>query len=151
MLQTQQAELQNISVNNFESTYSARTTIKGSIIQNDYGTFKVSQFACLQFLKAFAFNVASSPSPNITASIPTNIVQLIALLGIKAGQPNPDFEFSLIRKEVVWLRDILELRMKHCEKERDDRSESFNADTYIGQKMLLLDLREWLLGAIVED
>jgi hypothetical protein len=56
------------------------------------------------------------------------------------------------------LRKWLELRMSHCEKERDARTVwphnpevlKFNPDTYIGQKLLLLDLRELMLGEIVE-
>ena len=73
---------------------------------------------------------------------------------------------QLDRQEVKWLRIWLEARMKHCEQERDEderlrkewvnSNEShntkptvrFNPDTYIAQKFLLLDLREWLAGEI---
>lgn len=56
---------------------------------------------------------------------------------------------ELTRNEMNMLRQWLEARIAHCEAERDQRSERFNPDTYIMMKMLLLDIREWLLGEVV--
>jgi hypothetical protein len=66
--------------------------------------------------------------------------------------------------ELVLLRKWLELRMKHCEEERDNRvlatdkdgkevpdSLKFNADSYIAMKLLLLDIRELMLGSIITE
>jgi len=78
------------------------------------------------------------------------------------------FHIELNRVEVMLMRKWLEARMKHCEEERDEESGkekanaerietnpnhrigNFNPDTYIAQKFLLLDIREWLLGEIIE-
>lgn len=56
----------------------------------------------------------------------------------------------ITRKELLLAKKWLEARMQHCEKEREARSEKFNADTYIGQKLLLIDIRELLIGEIVD-
>ena len=52
-------------------------------------------------------------------------------------------------RELSVLRHYLTLRMKHCEKERDERSDKFNIDSYISMKFLLLDIRELLLGQVL--
>ena len=63
---------------------------------------------------------------------------------------------TVTRGEVKTMRSWLETRMSHCEMERENRTTTknghpkFNPDTYIGQKLLLLDLRELLLGDIVD-
>lgn len=72
---------------------------------------------------------------------------------------------GLERAEVKQLRRWLEARMAHCEEERDSESgaekhshansidepsKKFNPDTYIAQKFLLLDIREWLAGDIID-
>ena len=66
------------------------------------------------------------------------------------GQPNHDatFNVELTYKEIVTLKKWLEVRMQHCEFERDQRSDKFNPDTYIAQKYLLLDLKILLTGEI---
>ena len=64
--------------------------------------------------------------------------------------PQESYEIELSRTELLCLKKWLEFRMIHCEKERDVRNPKFNPDTYIGQKLLLIDLRELLLGEIME-
>lgn len=54
-------------------------------------------------------------------------------------------EFDVERKEVKIMLELLQMRMAHCEKQRDDRDPMFNPDTYIGQKLLLIELKEWLM------
>ena len=41
--------------------------------------------------------------------------------------------------------------MKHCEEERDARDDKFNPDSYISMKLLLLDIKSWLMGSIIGD
>ena len=64
--------------------------------------------------------------------------------------PQESYEIELSRTELLCLKKWLEFRMIHCEMERDERNPKFNPDTYIGQKLLLIDLRELLLGEIME-
>lgn len=86
------------------------------------------------------------------------VVRILAKLQIwqsekSAGAENPCIPVT--RAEVKTMIHVLQLRMAHCEKERDLRTtrnnakgekvEVFNPDTYIGQKLLLIDLREWLI------
>lgn len=71
----------------------------------------------------------------------------IAHIDVKVGA---DIKLPVTRKEVYQLLHLLDLRMKHCEAERDSGNDKFNPDTYIGQKLLLIDLREWLLLEEVE-
>lgn len=84
-----------------------------------------------------------------------------------------NIEFNVTRNDVVMLRQWLEQRMRHCELEREQENQTytewintnsnsihmdkeqpirnFNPDTYIGMKLLLIELREWLLGEEVID
>ena len=66
------------------------------------------------------------------------------------GKPS-EVALAVDRQDLFILRKWLEVRMLHCEMERDTRSDKFNPDTYIGQKLLLLDLRELLLGEAVDS
>lgn len=71
------------------------------------------------------------------------------------------------RDELKQFKMFLELRMQHCEEVRKKEIENngrisleeceasaseerFNQDTYIGQKILLINIREALLGEVVE-
>ena len=65
-------------------------------------------------------------------------------------EPNHVTDLELSRDELQMLIKFLLARMKHCEKERDERSEKFSPDTYIAQKLLLIELKEIMLGEIVE-
>lgn len=95
-------------------------------------------------------------------------------MSIEGEQVEP---LQLYRGDVQILRLWLESRMAHCEEERDARVTvrdgagvhvvgkldfnsqaiepatdlKFNPDTYIAMKFLLLDIREWLAGDIIED
>jgi len=67
----------------------------------------------------------------------------------RKGEPSV-ISLELNRKEMRHLRHWLETRMAHCEKQRDARDPNFNPDTYISQKLLLIEIREWLLGEYVD-
>ncbi len=74
--------------------------------------------------------------------------------------------FGITRNEMFIMREWLETRMTHCEEELENRvmigevvekgnvtkgALKFNKETYVTMKLLLLDIREWLLGTAVED
>lgn len=71
-----------------------------------------------------------------------------AAMDHKTGASQVGIEVT--RDDVKQMVELLNIRMMHCEKERDNGSERFNPDTYIGQKLLLIELREWLLLEAVE-
>jgi hypothetical protein len=82
--------------------------------------------------------------------IPKTVLNIYIMLtdGIISG--NPEIEVKLTRQEIMVMLNFLKHRMQHCEEERDAGSERFHSDTYIGQKLLLIDLKELLLGEIVD-
>lgn len=58
-------------------------------------------------------------------------------------------KLTVTREDVEVMVQLLHIRMAHCEKQRDEKDLNFNPDTYIGQKLLLIDLREWLLVEVI--
>lgn len=122
-----------------ESQKRSQTVVLSSF---NSGVLKISGFAAVQFIEGIALLLV-----NDKVVLSNNESKLLIKL-FKASQTP---EISLTRAELIFLKNALELRMAHCEKERDERNEKFNADTYIGQKLLLLDIREILLGEIVQE
>lgn len=113
-------------------------------------------FAITQFLEGAELVVADT---TITM-MKSKSVQLILRLAksIPMILHEEVVNINVDRKDLQNLRTWLELRMAHCEKEREERivipgttQQKFNPDTYIGQKLLLLDLRELLMGEIIEE
>ena len=120
------------------------------------GLIALSGLAICQFMEGAELFTKSVKSVN------SEDVQLMLKLSksIRSLSSDPSVKFTFTYGELTILRTWLEMRMKHCEQERyakttvkigDVEREKFNPDTYIGQKLLLLDLREALLGEIVEQ
>lgn len=67
-----------------------------------------------------------------------------------------DVRLEVSRTELKTMKMFLELRMSHCEQVRQNElndiqsEEKFNPDAYICQKLLLISIREALLGQIIE-
>lgn len=53
------------------------------------------------------------------------------------------------RNQIEKIKELVLLRMKHCEDERERGSEAFNPDSYIEMKYLLLDIQLWLSASII--
>lgn len=120
------------------------------------GIIALTGFAVAQFLEGAELYT------NTVKNVYYQDVQLLLRLSktIMLFQHTKATEIPVTYRELAVLRTWLELRMQHCEKERDERTLSpfgdgtnlkFNSDTYIGQKLLLLDLRELMLGEIIEQ
>jgi hypothetical protein len=113
-----------------------------------------SSFALLQFIAGAQLLFMGM---KVTDFAPMAQVQLFVKLtaiiqrGFESKSMDLLDDLFVTREEMHILKGFLEIRMSHCEKERDDRDPAFNADTYIGQKLLLLDIRELLLGEIIEE
>lgn len=94
-------------------------------------------------------------------------IQLLALLAKSLPLVAKDataITITVSLNDLGILRKWLELRMKHCELERDNRilctdkdhkeipgQYKFNPDSYIAMKLLLLDIRELMLGDIIVE
>lgn len=148
--------MQNIPTNSLtvvdkhtDSKYCHVRLFKSGIIQ-------LTGFAIAQFLEGAELVVADS----IITMMKVDNVKLILRLSksISMVQAMESANIEVNYEDLKTLRNWLELRMAHCEQERDQRTminrgghdyPKFNPDTYIGMKLLLLDIRELMLGEIV--
>lgn len=111
------------------------------------GEIKLSGFAMMQFLHGAKLELEGTEKQltrnelELWFKLSTNLLPI--------GRSS-EAAIKVDRQDLFILRKWLEARMLHCEKERDERSDNFNPDTYIGQKLLLIDLRELLLGEVVD-
>jgi hypothetical protein len=122
---------------------SMTTAIISTITKAD---LKLSMFHMLMFLYGAKLYVESIKEQNIDKSI----LELYMRLNEKVLENNSEDYFTFDKKQLIFLQNFLVARLNHCEIERDNRSPKFNADTYISMKLMLLDIKELLLGAIIE-
>ena len=113
------------------------------------GILQFKRFAILQFLMGAPLVIDPTQEDS---SVRTQSYRLYyrlssSLLGLTPEQDYVNIFFT--RDEVTMIKVWLETRMGHCEVERDTRSPKFNADTYIGQKLMLLELKQILMGEIL--
>lgn len=109
----------------------------------------LSTFSILQIICGLTHVQQAPENFSLLFKDPMKILRVAGLLFGAALAPRRADEGDLSkitvnREDVQIMLDLLKIRMAHCEKERDDRDPRFNPDTYIGQKLLLVDLREWL-------
>lgn len=118
-------------------------------------TIQLTGFAIVQFLEGAELEVKDI----VVKMMSVDDVKLILRLSKSTTmlRAEPVTKIDVTYGELKTLRKWLELRMLHCEQERDNRTknangfEVFNPDTYIGMKLLLLDLRELMLGEIIPE
>lgn len=127
-----------------------------NILSFQEGIIKLSGFAIVQFLEG-AELLNNDPDKAIDSYSTRKEINLILSLTKKAIiRHDPFVEIHVDYGDLKILRSWLEVRMAHCEKERDERTlipgtdaPKFNPDTYIGQKLLLMDIRELMIGEVV--
>jgi hypothetical protein len=114
------------------------------------GTGKmIAQSAVKLYMKLHNFEL-NTPHTILTGEAQKAEVQEYIKEGVKTS-------LDLTREEVGHLVEWIDARMKHCEKERDERAThpcgtaKFNSDTYITMKFLLIDLKQWLSLQAVDD
>ena len=129
-------------------------SIRANVKMFQSGTIFLNGFAISQFLEGFESLIQSYSSVSILRNHVTLSLKLTKGIATAIQLGKAEYQFSY--SEVRILKEWLEVRMHHCEQERDNRTTwphngapKFNPDTYIGQKLLLLDLRELLLGEII--
>lgn len=118
----------------------------------------LSTFSVIQLLKGVQ---EITPKTMIKAEIAILMSKLFT--SAVETSSNDQCKIEVNREDVVLLRNWLETRMRHCEDEREEENRKidrgsmsnserrFNPDTYIAMKLLLIELREWLLGEEVID
>ena len=119
------------------------------------GTISLTGFAISQFMEGAEIEANDEMLTTINSKAVQLILRLAKLIPIL--QAEPVVRIDVKYTDLVHLRRWLELRMQHCEQECDQRTpalwnpeqQKFNPDTYIGQKLLLLDLRELMIGEII--
>lgn len=147
-------KMKNLEERKFDNIYysslvvvsSETIDMKCAVRQINTAFLKVPEFSALQFIKGA--EMCDNP-------VDKESFQLVIKLALIRENSNP-VEFTFF--ELIMLRNWLEGRMLHCEMERDQRAVKsiggvdyprFNADTYIGMKLLLISIRELLLGEII--
>lgn len=161
------ANYTNIPQTGFSSN-DEQTSVQQVWVKNKIsGFFQLSLFSIFQLIAGAKLYTANKDK------VEGSIVSLLATLfgyalenqpagGSQSHEESPMSVIQLTRDEVKTLKLFLETRMANCERERDERimrthgstrvqleentQPAFNADSYIAQKMLLIELREWLLG-----
>lgn len=160
-------QFQNFEENAFLSVDTKTKSYAAIINRAVSGVFKLSLFACYQFIRGIKSDdldhnklMALLPATKygtVSLTIPRLIADLsiyVADLQTMDEAARKNHMISLQRDQVEILRILLEARMTHCEHERDSKDEEvkrrFNVETYISQKLLLLDIREWLTCYSIE-
>ena len=145
----------HVPTNSLTVSHKETVTIRANVKMFQSGTIFLNGFAITQLLEGFSLLVESYSSIS-TLKEHVNL-SLKLTKGIAAAIQLSKAEYQVSYSEVKILKEWLEARMHHCEQERDNRTTwphdrdalKFNPDTYIGQKLLLLDLKELLLGEII--
>jgi hypothetical protein len=139
-----QTTFKNISEHNLLAVETQTKTFHAIVEHATSGIFTVTLFTCRQILLSLE-DWADKFIPKDAGQLAVRLFRAIENMN---GEPS--IQISLERSQVETLKKMLEARMLHCEKERDNRQEDFNPDTYISQKLLLLDIREWLMAYSVQ-
>lgn len=146
--------MENIQTNSLTALDVVKSNYKATVNVFKSGKIALTGFAISQFLEGFELIVKRSlHSQKADVLLSLKLAKAIAAcIQLEKAIVELDYE------ELVILRSWLETRIAHCEEERDSRTTwpntntlKFNPDTYIGQKLLLLDLRELMLGEIVKE
>jgi hypothetical protein len=140
--------MKNIPSTNFKANDTISKTVKAIIIQNVSSVLNLSRFSIMQLIYGAKNEILQNEG-----SVEHNVVLLYMILNEKFFESSMDKDILIIeveRNQVIIMRKWIEARLLHCEKERDNRNPRFNPDTYIHLKMLLLDIREWLSGDVLE-
>lgn len=126
---------------------SVKSSVKTAIISlTKTANLKLSNFHVLMFLYGAKLHVESLKQEMVDKDILSLYMSLNEVLVENA----PEKEFEFTSKQLRFLEQFLISRIDHCEKERDDRNTKFNPDTYISMKLMLLNIKELMLGEIIE-
>lgn len=122
------------------------------------GNIILSNFAAIQLIHGAQIYFKSEEfvnkvSPEFKIMQLELYVQLTQCIMPKKMDDSSIIELSVTHFDFDFMRLFLEARIAHCEKERDNKSENFDIETHIEQKLLLLlllDIREKQTCIIIE-
>jgi len=134
----------NITMPVFTPSNFSASSKRVTVLFNEAADFNISKFTMVQFILGTVdfTNLPSTQKSFDILALFTNLVMT---------DPTEEHKVYLKRDEVKMLEVWLKRRMAHCEMERDNKSPKFNPDTYISMKILLLEIKEFLMGEINED
>lgn len=156
--------LQNIPEHGFKVVEQSTERTRILVEAFTAGIIALSPFSIIQILEGAEHlpEVQDSSRSMISKSFFKVYVKLnSAFRNIQLNQAPDGAEFAIDRAELMIMIKLLKARMNHCELERDQRimykddkgndlRPRFNPDTYIGQKLLLLELLDLVMGTIVD-
>lgn len=148
-------QLVTIPETGFKSLNPASKTEMVMVSMHENDNITLSHFSVIQLLAGLAMVTDDMLAKSVLLFVkPVELLRVAGKLYAVAISPrsanNDLLELEVKRDEVKIMYELIKLRMAHCEKQRDEENSNpeldkrFNPDTYIGQKLLLLDLREWL-------
>ncbi len=146
-------KLNNINLDNIEIIGQERDSQHVRVSLFRTGSIRFSSFAMLQFSEgAELMPEITNEQTNkfVLTSVFKTYVKINNHLRKMLLQHQTACQMDWTREEVLVLKNWLKLRMEHCERERDERSEKFNPDAYIAMRYLMLELKELLMGDIVD-
>jgi hypothetical protein len=140
---------ENIPSTGFTSTNVETKSEYVRVENNVSDDIKLSTFSILQLIEGAN---ASAKDKRTVDAVDVQVMSKLFTYAVSTGfnGAHQDTTIHVTRNEVKIMKKFIEARMSHCEQERDNRNDKFNPDTYIGQKLLLIELREWLLGSYTE-
>ena len=139
------------------STDNDNTPTTCVVALNKSGMFTLDSFSLIQFIKGARLWLDDQWGVKDAKTVEIHTVMLMSTLHENlipmqiADRKYMTCELRLDRSDVQLLKEFLELRMKHCEIERDNEDKEFNPDTYISMKLLLIELGTWLMGDIISE
>lgn len=153
----------NIPVSNIVASDVERTKTRATVELLQSAKLMIPLFSIIQFMQGAEIWLGEQKG-TIHVHLMRLFVKLANSLPNVGNDMTKSMQFGLSYDELCTLRIWLELRMKHCEEERDQRIPAidkdgfpipgvykFNPDSYIAMKLLLLDIRELMLGNIIVE
>lgn len=138
----------NIPSTGFKYGETETKTEQAITLFNHKGTISLSIFSIIQLVEGAKLLINQIKTDLIDRQLVLTYM-LLTNNTIVIPPTNTTIDISVDRKSMTNMKDFLLARMAHCERERDNREIGFNADTYIAQKMLLLEIKEWLMGEVI--
>lgn len=149
-------QFENIPASGFTVMHQSTRFFKAVINAFEEGAITLSKFSIIQLLEGAEIDPDINPEKVVSVTV-FKAYQKLNNKFRRSLVDNSDEQLLQIDRQelnifIKWLR----IRMHHCEVERDTRvvdefdNPKFNPDTYIGQKLLLMELLNLAMGDVVD-
>lgn len=136
-----------ISTNTFVANVERTEAVDFAAIvsQRTHGEIIFSRFAVKTFIDAMRIDAMNTSSKKVEG------VQCVLILAAQlvANPERREVRLDVNRLNVTTLKELVEIKLNHCEQEKANDNPDFCADTYVSMKLLLLDIREWLSVTVI--